>query len=64
MRTGGHGPPKDGPLGRHKVHHAVGEAGRLEDLEDEIVGEDGGVAGLPQRHIALRKKCNTLLTWN
>ena len=47
---------EDRTLGRHKVHHAVGEAGRLEDLEDQVVGEDGRVARLPYCHIALQQK--------
>ncbi len=51
--TGGDGLPKDRPVRRHKVDHAVREARLLEDLVDEIVGEHGRVARLPHRHVAL-----------
>ncbi len=54
ITTGGDDLPKDRPVRRHKVDHAVGEARLLEDLVDEIVGEHGRVARLPHRHVPLR----------
>jgi hypothetical protein len=52
--TGGDSLPKHRPVRWYKVHYAVGESCLLEDLEDEIVGKDGRVTRLPQRHVALR----------
>ena len=47
-----HGLAEHRAVSRHKVDHAVWEAGVTEDLVDEIVGEDGRVAGLPDGDVA------------
>ena len=39
----GDGLSEDGPVRRHEVDDAVGEAGVAEDLVDLVVGEDGRV---------------------
>jgi len=36
-----------------EVDISVREASIAEDLVDEVVGEDGGVTGLPESHITL-----------
>ena len=51
---GSHRLAKYGAVRGKKVDNAVGDAGLLEDLEDEVVGEDGRVAGLPECNIALK----------
>ena len=52
---GGDSFAKNGPVGGHEVHHAVGEPGVPEDLVDEVVGHDGRVTGFPYNAITLKK---------
>ena len=40
-------------VGGQEVDDTIREPGVAEDLVDEVVGHDGSVAGLPQRHISL-----------
>ena len=44
-----------GPVRGQEVDHAVGEPSLLEDLVDEVVGEDGSVARLPKSHVTLKE---------
>ena len=53
LRVRGHGFAEDGTVGGEEVDHAVREPGVAEDLVDQVVGDDSGVAGLPQGYIAL-----------
>ena len=56
----GHSLAKHGPVGWEEVDETLGEASLAEDLVDEIVGEDGGVTGLPQSNIALEYNYQSL----
>lgn len=48
----GNGIAKDRPVARHKVDNSIRESGIAEDFVDEVIGQDGGVAGLPDDAIA------------
>ena len=52
----GDGLSEDGAVGWDKVDDAVGEAGVAEDLVDLVVGEDSGVAGLPNDAVTLKSR--------
>lgn len=52
----GDGVSEDGPVRRHKLHDVGREPGFQQDLVDGVVGEHGGVAGLPQDHVSLRER--------
>ena len=45
---------KDGAVAGEEVDETVWEASLLEYLVDQVVGQDGRVAGLPQSRITLR----------
>ena len=52
---GGHNLAEGRAVGGQEVDHTVGEAGITEDLVDQVVRHDGGVAGLPEGHISLKE---------
>ena len=45
---------KDWAVRGEEVDNSVREASAAKDLADEVVGEDGGVTGLPKGHITLK----------
>ena len=52
----GDGFAEHGSVRGDEVDHAVRESGLLENLVDQVVGKDGGVAGLPHNTVTLESK--------